>query len=123
MALSWKPKKKGDIYCAPACGRGCTLKEHERAQKRGKKLVKRLGPGWELQVWENLGWHYCAVSECGRIKVHPYRRRSDGFHAFLGHGVGGRWTGDGATPKKAVAAVIAEARADVEGLMSLVEGL
>ncbi len=28
------------------------------AEKLGKKLLKKLGVGWELELWENLGWNY-----------------------------------------------------------------
>lgn len=41
----WKARKQpGGIYCSPACGRGCTKDEHERATEAAKALAKRLGP-------------------------------------------------------------------------------
>ena len=31
----------------------------EQAELRGNTLHNRMkGPGWELYVWENLGWHH-----------------------------------------------------------------
>ena len=56
--LSWKPKRKGEVYCAPACGRGCTHAEYLKAQKLAKKLAKQLGGGFKPVVWENMGWHW-----------------------------------------------------------------
>ena len=37
------------------------MKESE-AERLGKKLLKKLGIGWELNVWENLGWHYATTN-------------------------------------------------------------
>lgn len=117
--------------CAPWCGRGCTRAEHDRAKRRGKALAKSLGRGWTVRVWENLGWHYAAHSPCGRIKVHESRIKTSGrqmtepFTAFLGEAttVGGRWAAHGRTPQEAVAAVIAQARAELEKIQALVEGI
>lgn len=54
----WNPLRKGDIYCAPACGRDCTWDEFLEAHTEADKLVALLGPSWEKRVWENLGWFY-----------------------------------------------------------------
>lgn len=56
--LSYKPVRKGDIYCSPACGYKCTWAAYQLATRRAKALCKLLGPGWEPHVWENGGWHY-----------------------------------------------------------------
>jgi hypothetical protein len=61
MKLSWKPVRKGQVYCAPACGGGCTWAAHQQAWERARELCDRLGPGWKPHVWENLDWHYQAV--------------------------------------------------------------
>ena len=60
---SWKAVRRGDVYCAPACGGGCTHAAYMQAQLGGERLARRLGPGFKPEVWENLGWHYCAVSK------------------------------------------------------------
>ena len=75
---SWKPVRRGALYCAPACGRGCTWREYNTARKKAAALAKRLGPRWTSRVWENLGWHYAAVSPCGRGQVHGH---GDGYWA------------------------------------------
>lgn len=33
MALSWEPKRDGDVYCSPACGGQCLYSKFERAQR------------------------------------------------------------------------------------------
>lgn len=68
---SWEPVRNGVLYCAPACGRGCTWREHQRAHRLAWTLAKRLGRGWRGEVWEQLGWHYRAVR--GPIQVIPHR--------------------------------------------------
>lgn len=56
--LSWKPRRRGSIYCAPACGSNCTRAAYEKAVEDGKKLATRLGKKWKSRVWENMGWHH-----------------------------------------------------------------
>lgn len=77
----WKPILRGNIYCAPACGGGCTKAAYDSAVKSAEDLVQRLkGSGWTVQVHENLGWHYTAVS--GPVQVYP---SGDGrFHCMIG---------------------------------------
>ena len=39
------------------------------ARRHGKVLLRRMkGTGWKLEVWENLGWHYCVVN--GNLTVY-----------------------------------------------------
>jgi hypothetical protein len=110
--LSWEPVETGHIYCAPACGGGCTMAAFKRATTGADALAKHIGPGWTPRVWENLGWHYSAISPCGRWKVHPfiYKGKVEGYTAFLGEvGGGGIWTGQGGTPQEAIAKTRAKA--------------
>ena len=117
MGLSWKAVRKGEIYCAPACGRGCTHDEFRNAQHMGAALAKELGSRWLPFVWENLGWHFKAVSPCARICVHPSYFGANSFLAFLGkaNDGGGNWSEFGTTPKKAVEATFKAAEADLAG--------
>lgn len=82
--LSWIPRRVLNRYCAPACGRGCTWSEYQNAVASADKLVKRLrGAGWKPLVFENLGWHWQAVS--GPVQVYP---SGDGkFWAMIGGSV------------------------------------
>lgn len=69
MALSWKPVRRGETYCAPACGAGCTWAAHRQAKEDARELAAKLGDGWTPRVWESMGWHYQVTR--GRIKVLP----------------------------------------------------
>ncbi len=123
--LSWEPKLKGTIYCAPACGRGCTKAEFDAATEAAAELAKMLGPDWKPVVSENLGWHYRAISPCGRIKVHPPIVNDSSYSAFLGEpeSPGGHWVEDAMTPQHAVEKVIKTAKQRVAAIMTLIEGL
>jgi hypothetical protein len=75
--LSWTPVSRGETYCSPACGAGCTRREYDRAVRDADRLVKRLrGSGWRAEVWENVGWHFRAVS--GTVQVYGDRRGEGG---------------------------------------------
>lgn len=54
--LSWKPQRRGEIYCSSACGGGCTYEAYERAKSQTEMLAKKLGKGWNATIFENLGW-------------------------------------------------------------------
>jgi hypothetical protein len=107
-SLSWKPVSNGAIYCAPACGCGCTLAAYRQAHQDARELCKRLGKGWKPRVWENMGWHYCAIGADGYLKVHPnkYSRKVESYTAFLAtepDSDGGKWAESGDTPEEAIA--------------------
>lgn len=121
----WRAQRRGAIYCAPACGTGCTYAAFLHAQTAARKLCKRLGAGWTPRVWENLGWHYSAVSKCGRLKVHPhdYNRRVESYGAFLGEpNMGGRWAEHGKTPEAAIEATMKAAVTDLNGIGAMLTG-
>ena len=133
MSLSWEPKREGDRYCSPACGRGCTWKEYQAATKAAAKLAEELGSdSWEPRVWENLGWHFEVISKNGWWVIEPYTYRgkeigevatiySAGIRAHKGH-VGLRWTGHGDTPEKAMEDAMKTAREDYEQIQAAFEG-
>jgi len=107
--LSWEPIHRGNVYCAQACGHGCTYTEYLRAHAGAADLVSTLGAadGWKVRVWENMGWYYCVVDASGTLKVYPPLFGAK-YSAFLGSGdVGGRWSADGKTPALAVKRVLA----------------
>jgi hypothetical protein len=118
--LSGKPRRRGNTYCAPFCGHGCTIAEHAAAVRGGAALASRLGEGWKPRVWENLGWHYSATSPCGQVKVHP--SKASGFMSFFGSpdSSGGRWTATGRTPRAAVANVLVHVKAERDSLAAAV---
>jgi hypothetical protein len=98
------PRRRGDIYCSPWCGGNCKYADYVKAKEFAAKLCKELGRGWKPHVWENLGWHYEAVSPSGRIKVSP--SFGSGYHVGIGEPncPGSRWNGNGSTPTEAILA-------------------
>lgn len=105
---SWNPVRKGAIYCAPACGRGCTHVEWQDATHKGKVLVDRLGKGWTAVISENLGWHFRAVKNDNQDwAVHESGpRRFWASLMFAGH----QFHADGTTPKGAVTNTLQKAK-------------
>ena len=124
--LSWKARRRGPIYCAPACGNKCTWEAYQLAKQRAAKLVKALGPGFRTHVHENMGWHASALSECGRlyVAVSYYKGRAS-YNAFLGepNSFSGVWSAGGKTPHVTVREVLDAAMAGVGRYCGLVDGL
>lgn len=90
-------------------------------------VAMSLGRGWTSVVHENLGWHWTAVSECGRIRVsggylelNPKR-----FSAMLCRpgDVAGLYVADGRTPRSAVNNVIKKAKEDLARIGAFIKGL
>jgi len=138
--LSWKARRKGKIYCAPACGADCTWAAYKLAKRRANALAKRMGKGWTIRVHENMGWHYNVVSPCGRIKLHEDWRRADEeadiidqlaelvpdyYSAYLGDpdSSGGRWAEHGDTAEEAIRNVVAAGQADLARISAVIGGL
>lgn len=93
--LSQTPKRRGDVYCSPRCGYGCTWLAYQQAKSAAAKLCNSLGRGWRPRVWENLGWHYEALRE----GVEVYGEGPAGpFMVILAH----QYVGHGRTPRKAI---------------------
>lgn len=119
----WKPVKRGGSYCAPACGRGCTLAEFREATKRAKELVTRLSASvpegkWTPRVWENLGWHCSVSNKTLRIDLHTRNTRD--FSAFLQ--ISGPWGGNlvehGGSPEVAIKNALKTAKTQLKPLIS-----
>lgn len=102
------------IYCSPHCGCKCTKAAYDNAVTEGRKLATRLGEGWDFRVWENWGWHFCAIN--GVCEVHPphwhptdVRYQSIKYTAYLNNSL--RQTiGRNADPYLAVSDAILELR-------------
>lgn len=119
---SWKPRRRGDIYCAPACGCGCKRADYELAVSNSKMLAACMG-SYKPRVWENGGWHYSVKSVCEKLEIHTYKDST--FSAFLNTrpNHGGRWVCSARTPQLAVKKVLAEARKELRTLQETIEGL
>jgi len=108
--LSWKPIRNGPIYCSPACGAGCTRAEFDAAHKRGADLVKRLGRGWTVHVWENLGWHVRADSPGGSGAVYDHSRHVRPFYWADFSFAGKQFAAHAPTPIRATKRALDKAR-------------
>lgn len=115
-ASFFRPVRRGAIFCAPFCGRGCTHEEHIRAKRKAKELAGRLGKGWSVRVYENLGWHYNVVSPCGHMAVTESRHRGKNHYVAYfsdeqqGNGCSGIFAADGSSPRAAINAAVEQAR-------------
>jgi hypothetical protein len=118
--LSWKAVRRGSIFCAPACGGGCTYAAYRKACADAMELCHTLkgcfGGTWRFRVWENLGWWHEAISPCGRVRVSAERWGS--FSAGIGErgGCGSRWHAHAGSPRQAVLKVVWKAEADLAKL-------
>lgn len=110
----WKARRSGDLYCAPACGGGCTWDEYQSAVKYAKDLVKTLGAGWKADVTENLGWHWGASRDGATISGYP----KSYMVIILG-----KWVAHHRNPRKAFAAALVMAKAELHALTCAVEKL
>jgi hypothetical protein len=117
--LSWKAVRRGDIYCAPACGGNCTWSAYQSAKRSAARIVKKLGTGWKPYVHENMGWHYCAKSaDDGQTSVYRHHDKP-GYWASI-HGL---WIGEGETPLAAVKHAASKARARREVITKILSGI
>jgi hypothetical protein len=119
--LSWKAVRRGDIYCAPACGGNCTWSAYQSAKRSAARIVKKLGTGWKPYVQENTGWHYSVKSADGYTSVYRYNdyKRKSGYWASIG----GMWMGEGKTPLAAVKHAASKARAQMEHIAKMLLGI
>lgn len=117
------PIRRGKTYCSPRCGMGCTWEAFQEAGRKAEALValcaaEGLGE-WRAEVWENLGWHYKVMDATGALKIHP-RSGVEGYAAYAGApgSAGGRWTGVGATPRAALAAIVERLQKEVDSVQA-----
>lgn len=71
----WTPRRRGALYCSPACGGGCTMVAYREAVARASALAKKAGTGWTIKVSENLGWHYKIEKGVSQLHEHRHGRQ------------------------------------------------
>lgn len=49
------------------------------ATKAAKALVKQMGKGWEMRVWENIGWH----AAVGKAPFSIYINRKPWYYSVM----------------------------------------
>ena len=116
--LSWKPRRRGKIYCSPACGAKCTWEQYQEMKRLGEKmrLSMRNPKLWRIHIHENLRWHVCLehIPTNGYLTVYPGFGRS--YHTLLSlimsHAGDMDWSNDKSfrTPQKAVDYILDLAR-------------
>ena len=121
MSLSWVPIRRGAIYCSPACGHRCTFTEYKKAHIEATECLALMKTrGWDIRVWENLGWHCGLENAKGHLSIHQatfHGKRQ--YHALLSHNTPGagnpQWTPSAwrDDPNDAVATTMAMARKDI----------
>jgi hypothetical protein len=116
--LSWKPQRRGNTYCSPACGAGCSRERHQKMAQLGNEMRQSMRePGqWRAIVAENMHWYVFLehIPTKGLLTVWPDCGR---YHAMLSlnmpHVGDMEWTDshkDFATPQKAVDYTLARVR-------------
>lgn len=71
VALSWRPERRGLIFCSSGCGHNCTHAAYLTAKKESATVLKSLKTtGWKASVWENLGWHWQLQSKVCGLSLH-----------------------------------------------------
>jgi hypothetical protein len=107
------------------------LPKFEAAVAKASKLADMCGKGYRGLVWENVGWHYRAISACGRVEVHCSEHKgiktsyNAAIHEPGGHGYSaafGRMPSRN-TPKGAIVGAIAQVRKYARSIIALTEGL
>lgn len=111
--LSWKPIRRGEIYCSSACGGNCKWADYQRARSTSSRIAKQLGTGWDPVVSENLGWHWSVIK--GVLSVHPSSAKQFWASVDL------HWSGSGPSPQLAIVAAVRNAAKELPLLRAIVE--
>jgi hypothetical protein len=65
----------------------CNTGRKRAARLGGELLAKMKGTGWQLRVWENLGWHY-EVHNCVGDREVSVRVHYGKYSVLFGHNGG-----------------------------------
>lgn len=118
---NWKPVRRGRRYCSTACGAGCKYVDFQKAQRKVKKLVAALGPGWTSVVHENLGWHFNAVHPMLKLEVFPSGK--NWWATTSTASVERQYQATGPTPRHALSALVNEIMKERDRCRDLVDDL
>lgn len=112
----WKPIRKGDVFCSPGCGGGCLRKDYEFVVAKSKRLAVDLGPGWEPNVFENMGWYWTVENK--KLHLSVYQNQNGKQTSAV---LGDAFTGYGRTPEAAIRQAAMAAVPEYERLKAIVE--
>lgn len=122
IELSWEPKRRGDIYCAPACGAGCTHQAYLQAVKDAEVMASKA-KGFSPLVTENMGWYARAEALKRHIIISGYPGDylviASTRHPHAGNMTWG--TATGKTPQKAVDTLKRKLRRHIAKLQKFLE--
>lgn len=89
QVLSWVPRRRGEVFCAPACGGGCKWQQYHDLCVKGRKAVKSMEypRDWRFDVSENLGWslRLVHVPSGGRLTIHHSTVTPEEWWAMYSH--------------------------------------
>ncbi len=113
--MNWEPIRKGEIYCSPSCGGKCTWSAFKRAHANGKALAKRLGNGWKVRVWENLGWHWEVTNKVLRVSRsdNSYSCMIEPHYAWFGY------PKHASTPESAIKATVEMVKHEIDAVVKI----
>lgn len=106
----WTPRRRGAIYCSPRCGASCTHAAFELATRKAKALCKRLGPGWEPRVWENMAWHYSVQKGVTEVHANFHKSYRNGVNYSVYFNTTPQFVTSANTPEEAIRQATALAR-------------
>lgn len=106
----WTPRRFGLFYCSPRCGAHCTRAEFETATRKAAALCKRLGPGWEPCVWENMGWFYSAQNGVATVHANHHKAYPGGVSYSVYFNTAKQFVTSDRSPTKALALATGAAR-------------
>lgn len=98
-----------------------------QARKRASELKKKLGSGWRIRVWENLGWNYAVFKMYpgNKVEVAPieYRTRLIGYFAYLKelNEPSTQLLARGRTPAEVIRNLFKETKKVTEGYIGILE--
>jgi hypothetical protein len=115
--VNWEPIRKGEIYCSTACGCKCTWSAYKRAHANGKALAKKLGKGWKVRVWENIGWHWEVTNEVVRVSQ---SKQDKSYHCMLEpHYAWFGYPQSYSTPEQAISATVKMAKKEIDKVIKI----
>jgi len=117
------PVRKGEKYCSPACGFGCTWASYQRAVEESEALARRLGKGWVSHLWENGTWYWSVKDSTGLLDLHQHGKRLFRVYAWRLIGTSANFVVEGTTPEKAVAAALLRVGEESEYMRVLLDQL
>jgi hypothetical protein len=124
--LNWEPVRYEAVYCAPACGRGCTFEEFTQAQEQASNLAKELGNGWIGEVHENLGWHWNIRWGKPGYGMVLYKYAYNLFLAGIesnGYAHAMSFSANGSTPREAIRNVLTKVQSIVDTYTKIIKAV